>query len=106
MALRIQRERLDGDFGPAPREYATRYRLDPKRMGSARDSCVVLHPGPINRGVELSSEVADGPRSLVLRQVENGVWVRMAMFAACARGLDADRSAPAERGRAGAGGRQ
>jgi aspartate carbamoyltransferase catalytic subunit len=89
MALRIQKERLGSDPGPTGGEYAARYQVNAERLKRAKDSCVVLHPGPINRGVELTSEVADGPRSLILRQVANGVPVRMAMLARCMRGLDA-----------------
>jgi aspartate carbamoyltransferase catalytic subunit len=87
MALRIQKERLGRDPGPTAEEYARAYGLTAGRMSRAKGSCVVLHPGPINRGVEMTGEVADSTRSLVLRQVENGVFVRMAIFARSARGL-------------------
>lgn len=88
MALRIQKERLGGDPGPTASQYAARYQVNAARMKLAKDSCVVLHPGPINRGVELTGDVADGPRSLILRQVTSGVFVRMAMLARCILGLD------------------
>ena len=100
MALRIQKERLGRDPGPTGSQYAAAYQVTPERMRRAKDSCVVLHPGPIDRGVELTSEVADGPRSLILRQVTNGVFVRMAMLARCVRGLS---SAARGGGRGGEG---
>lgn len=79
MMLRIQRERLDEEFGDAPGEYLARYGLTLARLALAKPDAVVLHPGPMNRGVEIADEVADLPhRSLILRQVENGVAMRMA----------------------------
>ena len=93
MALRIQKERLGLDPGPTGSEYAARYQVNAERMKRAKDSCVVLHPGPVNRGVELTSDIADGPRSLILRQVTNGVFVRMAMLARCIRGLESGAEA-------------
>jgi aspartate carbamoyltransferase catalytic subunit len=85
MALRIQKERLAGEPGPPGAAFAAEYGLTAKRMAHAKESCVVLHPGPINRGVEIDSALADSPRSLILRQVANGVFVRMAALARCAR---------------------
>lgn len=80
MMLRVQRERLDEDLGDAPGEYLARYGLTDERLAKAAPHAVVLHPGPMNRGVEIADDVADSPRSLVLRQVENGVAVRMAVL--------------------------
>ena len=80
MMLRVQRERLDEDFGDGPGEYLARYGLTAKRVALAASHAVVLHPGPMNRGVEIADEVADGPRSLILDQVANGVAVRMAVL--------------------------
>ena len=88
MMLRIQRERLDDELGDAPGEYLARYGLTMERLAMASKDAVVLHPGPMNRGVEISGEVADlADRSLILRQVENGVAIRMA----CLEFLTADR---------------
>lgn len=79
MMLRVQRERLDQELGDAPGEFLARHGLTADRLTLAAPHAVVLHPGPMNRGVEISDEVADLPgRSLILRQVENGVAVRMA----------------------------
>ena len=65
---------------PTAREYADRYGLNPARLKGAKDDLLILHPGPINRGVEISPEVADGPYSLLTNQVTNGLAVRMALF--------------------------
>ena len=79
MMLRVQRERLDADLGDAPGEYLSRYGLTAKRLATASRDAVVMHPGPINRGVEIESRIADDPdRSLITMQVEMGVAVRMA----------------------------
>lgn len=79
MMLRVQRERLDQDLGDRPGEYLERYGLTAERFASASADAVVLHPGPINRGVEIDSALADDlERSLIVRQVEYGVAVRMA----------------------------
>jgi aspartate carbamoyltransferase catalytic subunit len=80
MMLRVQRERLDEELGDAPGEYLARYGLTAERLAQAAPHAVVLHPGPMNRGVEIADEVADGPRSLILRQVANGVAARMAVL--------------------------
>jgi aspartate carbamoyltransferase catalytic subunit len=80
MMLRIQLERQGDSFLPSLREYATLWGLDKEKLAFAADDVVILHPGPINRGVEISSEVADGEYSLILEQVTNGVAVRMALF--------------------------
>src|SRR5882762_9087925 len=80
MILRIQRERQDAAFFPSLREYAVHYGLHPDHLDRAAPEAIVMHPGPINRGIEISSELADGSRSLILDQVSNGVAVRMAVL--------------------------
>ncbi|MBI5467951.1 MAG: aspartate carbamoyltransferase catalytic subunit [Deltaproteobacteria bacterium] len=80
MMLRIQTERQKESFFPTVREYSSLYGLNSERLKKAKPDAIILHPGPINRGVEISSEVADGPFSLILDQVTNGVAVRMAIF--------------------------
>ena len=80
MVLRIQKERQDGNFFPSLREYAIQYGLNRARAAKLKDRCLVMHPGPINRGVEIEPQVADGPRSVILDQVTNGVAVRMAVI--------------------------
>jgi aspartate carbamoyltransferase catalytic subunit len=80
MMLRVQRERMAGGFFPSSREYHARFGLDEKRLRRAKKDALVLHPGPMNRGVEIASEVADGPSSVILEQVTNGVAVRMAVL--------------------------
>jgi len=79
MMLRIQLERMGKTLLPSLREYARFYGLNPQKLKLAKEDAIVMHPGPINRGVELSSYVADGPQSVILDQVENGVAVRMAL---------------------------
>jgi aspartate carbamoyltransferase catalytic subunit len=79
MMLRVQRERLEEDLGDGPGEYHSRYGLTAERLATATPSAVVMHPGPMNRGVEIESRIADDPeRSLITLQVEMGVAVRMA----------------------------
>lgn len=78
--LRIQLERQKGAFFPSIREYAAEYGITSERLKKAKKDVIVMHPGPINRGVELSAEVADGPNSVILDQVTNGVAVRMAVL--------------------------
>jgi aspartate carbamoyltransferase catalytic subunit len=80
MMLRIQLERMSGGFFPSLREYHQRYGLTEERVKRAKKDVVILHPGPMNRGVEIASEVADGPYSVILDQVTNGVAVRMAVL--------------------------
>ena len=80
MMLRIQLERQAGGFFPSLREYSTHYGLNRRRLRLAKPDVIVMHPGPINRGVEIDSDVADGPFSLILEQVNNGVSVRMAVL--------------------------
>ena len=86
MILRIQRERQDAAFFPSMREYAVHYGLHPNHLELASPEAIVMHPGPINRGIEISSEIADGGRSLILDQVTNGIAVRMAVLFLLARG--------------------
>lgn len=78
--LRLQRERQQGDYFPTLREYTELFGLTTDRLRRAKPDCLVLHPGPMNRGLEISSEVADGPRSQILDQVTNGIAVRMAVL--------------------------
>lgn len=78
--LRIQLERQDGKYFPSPREYATLYGVNARRLGLARPDVLIMHPGPLNRGIEISPRVADGPNSVILEQVTNGVAVRMAVL--------------------------
>ncbi len=80
MVLRIQKERQDGCFLPTLREYAVLFGINRKRADRLKPGCLIMHPGPINRGVEIEPEVADGPRSVILDQVTNGVAVRMAVI--------------------------
>jgi aspartate carbamoyltransferase catalytic subunit len=80
MMLRVQHERMRGLFLPSLREYFTYFGLTPARMRLAAPDAIVMHPGPMNRGVEIDSEVADGPWSVILDQVANGVAVRMAVL--------------------------
>ncbi|MCI0480067.1 MAG: aspartate carbamoyltransferase catalytic subunit [Candidatus Dadabacteria bacterium] len=78
--LRIQKERQDSEFFPSLREYSRFYGLNREKLRSAAEDVTVMHPGPINRGVELTSDIADAPGSVILEQVSNGIAVRMAMF--------------------------
>jgi len=84
MMLRIQRERLGSSLFPTLREYSRVFGLSLERLGLAKPDAIVMHPGPLNRGVEIADEVADGARSVVLNQVEAGVAVRMAVLYLCA----------------------
>lgn len=78
--LRLQLERMHGGFFPTVREYRERYQLTPQRLEKTKSDAIVMHPGPINRGIELAAEVADSGRSVILEQVEKGVAVRMAVL--------------------------
>jgi aspartate carbamoyltransferase catalytic subunit len=80
MMLRVQRERMDDSYFPSAREYARRYGLDAARLRRLPAHALVMHPGPMNRGMEITPEVADSPRSTVVEQVANGVSVRMAVL--------------------------
>jgi aspartate carbamoyltransferase catalytic subunit len=89
MMLRIQRERLTGAFFPTMREYSRLYGLNKARLALAKPDAIVMHPGPLNRGVEIADDVADGERSVILDQVESGVAVRMAVLYVCASDTEA-----------------
>ena len=80
MMLRVQRERMNAAFFPTTREYSRRYGLDVARMNRLPDHAIVMHPGPMNRGMEISADVADHARSVIVEQVTNGVAVRMAVL--------------------------
>jgi aspartate carbamoyltransferase catalytic subunit len=80
MMLRLQMERMTGGYFPSTREYHQRFGLTEERVRRARKDVLIMHPGPMNRGVEIASEVADGPYSVILDQVTNGVAVRMAVL--------------------------
>jgi aspartate carbamoyltransferase catalytic subunit len=91
MALRIQRERIRGAQMPDETSYHRTFGITAERMKKAAPGAIVMHPGPMNRDVEISSEVADGPQSVIQRQVANGVAVRMAVLATIARNVQARR---------------
>ena len=78
--LRVQNERMDLNYFPSTREYSQNFGLTSKRLENLKKEIVILHPGPINRGVEISSEVADSEQAIILDQVENGVAIRMAII--------------------------
>ncbi|NIP71717.1 MAG: aspartate carbamoyltransferase catalytic subunit [Gammaproteobacteria bacterium] len=80
MMLRLQSERMQGALLPSAHEYFQRYGLTEGKLAYAKDDAIVMHPGPINRGVEMDSQVADGPRSVILQQVTHGIAVRMAVM--------------------------
>src|SRR5436190_5622354 len=80
MMLRVQRERMNDSFFPSEREYSRRYGLDARRMGALQDHTIVMHPGPMIRGMEITADVADSDRSVIVEQVTNGVAVRMAVL--------------------------
>jgi aspartate carbamoyltransferase catalytic subunit len=81
--LRLQRERMRGALLPSEHEYFQLFGLTEARLSTAKPDAIVMHPGPINRGVEMDSQVADGPRSVILEQVSNGIAVRMAVMSMC-----------------------
>jgi aspartate carbamoyltransferase catalytic subunit len=87
MMLRLQRERMNGSFVPSTQEYFAYYGLDQRKLAYAKPDALVMHPGPMNRGVEIDSIVADGAQSLIREQVEMGVAVRMAVLEALSRNL-------------------
>ena len=87
MMLRLQRERMTGSYVPSVREYFRYYGLDSEKLACAKPDAIVMHPGPMNRGVEIDSIVADGVQSLIREQVEMGVAVRMAVLEALSRNL-------------------
>ena len=80
MMLRVQRERMTDSYFPSTREYSRRYGLDRARLAALPDNAMVMHPGPMNRGMEIAASVADSPRSVIVDQVANGVHVRMAVL--------------------------
>ncbi|MDQ3734323.1 MAG: aspartate carbamoyltransferase catalytic subunit [Actinomycetota bacterium] len=80
MMLRVQQERMNASFFPSAREYSRRYGLDARRMATLSDEAIVMHPGPMNRGMEIAAEVADSVRSTIVEQVSNGLSVRMAVL--------------------------
>jgi aspartate carbamoyltransferase catalytic subunit len=91
MMLRLQQERMNAAFFPSVREYSRRYGLDSARMAQLPERAIVMHPGPMNRGVEIAAGVADSPRSTVVEQVANGVSVRMAVLYLLLGGAEADQ---------------
>jgi aspartate carbamoyltransferase catalytic subunit len=96
MMLRLQKERMDGGFIPSEREYYHRYGLDAEKLRAAKPDAIVMHPGPMNRGVEIDGAIADDiNRSVIQDQVEMGVAVRMACMDLLARNLRAERGAKA-----------
>ncbi|WP_208437943.1 aspartate carbamoyltransferase catalytic subunit [Bartonella taylorii] len=82
MMLRLQHERMTGSFIPSIREYFHYFGLHKENLAYAKNDCIILHPGPINRGVEIASDIADGPQSMIHTQVEMGIAVRMAVMEA------------------------
>jgi aspartate carbamoyltransferase catalytic subunit len=93
MMLRIQLERMNSGFFPSLREYFTLFGLTAERVRRAREDAIIMHPGPMNRGVEIASDVADGPASVILDQVSNGVAVRMAVLYLLAGGGEDESTA-------------
>jgi aspartate carbamoyltransferase catalytic subunit len=93
MMLRIQLERMQGGFFPSLREYFTTFGMTEARVARAKPDVIIMHPGPMNRGVEIASEVADGPFSVILDQVANGVAVRMAVLYLLAGGAEHETAA-------------
>lgn len=93
-SLRMQFERQQANFLPSIEEYIRLFGLTTERLKKAKPDCIVMHPGPINRGIEMTSEVADSPRSVILEQVTNGVAVRMAVMFLLARAAADDRVQP------------
>jgi aspartate carbamoyltransferase catalytic subunit len=90
MMLRIQQERMQGAFFPSTREYFNTFGMTTARVERAKPDVIIMHPGPMNRGVEIASEVADGPYSVILEQVANGVSVRMSVLYLLAGGQEGD----------------
>ena len=81
--LRLQNERMSGAMLPSAAEFFKNYGLTPEKLALARPDAIVMHPGPINRGVEIDSELADGAQSVILEQVTNGLAIRMAVLYLC-----------------------
>jgi len=80
ITLRLQKERMQGALLPSEDEYYQQYGLTEEKLARAKPDAIVMHPGPINRGVEIASSIADGPQSVILEQVTNGIAVRMAVM--------------------------
>jgi len=93
MMLRIQQERMQGAYFPSLREYFNLFGLTEERVRRSKPDVIIMHPGPMNRGVEIASEVADGPYSVILEQVANGVAVRMAVLYLLAGGVEHEAAA-------------
>ena len=93
MLLRIQLERMEGAYFPSLREYFNVFGMTEERVQLAKRDAIIMHPGPMNRGVEIASEVADGPYSVILEQVANGVAVRMAVLYLLAGGVEHEAAA-------------
>lgn len=91
--LRLQRERMNGAFIPSEHEYYARFGLTEARLAQAKEDVMVMHPGPINRGVEIESRVADGNRSVILQQVTHGIAIRMAVMSMAMRHESGERTA-------------
>lgn len=89
--LRLQKERMEGGFLPSEQEFFQQYGLTESKLMCAKPNAIVMHPGPINRGVEIASSVADGERSVILEQVTNGIAVRMAVMSMCMGSYAASR---------------
>ena len=87
MMLRLQRERMQGSYVPSTREYFHFFGLDEEKLARAKPDALIMHPGPMNRGVEIASTIADHSRSVIRDQVEMGVAVRMAVLEAMGRQL-------------------
>lgn len=87
MMLRLQRERMTGALLPSAHEYYNRFGLTERRLAAAKKDAILMHPGPINRGVEIESSIADSKRSVILQQVSHGIAVRMAVMAMCMQRL-------------------
>lgn len=104
MMLRVQAERMDGGFFPSHREYATRYGLSRARLDALKDGAIVLHPGPMLRGMEINDSVADAPQTVVLDQVTAGVHVRMAALFTLLVGTDSTDSTSSAAGISSASG--
>ncbi len=100
MMLRVQAERMNAAFFPSAREYSRRYGLDTARMNRLQDHTIVMHPGPMNRGMEISADVADSGRSVIVEQVTNGVAVRMAVLYLLVGGQTGETSTESEEGTA------
>lgn len=93
IVLRLQKERMSGALLPSENEYYRRYGLTNDMLKYAKPGATVMHPGPTNRGVEIASDVADGPQSVILQQVSNGVAVRMALMAMCLGAIQGESAA-------------